>query len=164
MIINEIHFLRDLYLCENFISLESVHRAQGKFYLVLKYAESGCLRNLLIRKSPDRLSEVQIRSIMQQLNLATDFMHRKQIIHRDFKPQNILILDSEVLMVCIADLGLAIREDDEKRKMESCGTPGYVDPEVLNGRPFTTKSDIFSLGSLLFNLITHKIVFPGFTA
>jgi serine/threonine protein kinase len=67
-------------------------------------------------------------------------------------------------MVCIADLGLAISTDDEKGKMEQCGTPGYVDPEVLNGEPFTTKSDIFSLGSLFFNLITNRLVFPGITA
>jgi serine/threonine protein kinase len=42
-------------------------------------------------------------------------MHRKEIIHRDFKPQNILILDQDILMVCIADLGLAIRTEDEAR-------------------------------------------------
>jgi len=67
-------------------------------------------------------------------------------------------------MVCIADLGLAIRKEDEARLYDQCGTPGYVDPEVLNGRPFSTKSDIFSLGAVFFNLITHRLVFPGLNA
>jgi serine/threonine protein kinase len=91
-------------------------------------------------------------------------MHRKGIIHRDLKPQNILITDYEVLMVCIADLGLAINADDQKAIREKCGSPGYVDPDILNGRPFSTKSDIFSLGSLLFNLITMRLLYPGVNA
>lgn len=70
-------------------------------------------------------------------------------------------MDRETLMVCIADLGLAIKEDDPRAKTEKCGTPAYVDPEVLNGSGFTLKSDIFSLGSLMFNLITRKLIFKG---
>lgn len=130
----------------------------------MKFAEYGCLRTFLIRKGADRLNENQIRLIMQQLLLATDFMHRKGIIHRDLKPHNILITDYEVLMVCIADLGLAIHADDQKAIREKCGSPGYVDPDILNGRPFSTKSDIFSLGSLLFNLITMRLLYPGVNA
>jgi serine/threonine-protein kinase Chk2 len=60
-------------------------------------------------------------------------MHRINIIHRDIKPQNILMTDKDVLMVCVADLGLAIKDYDIKCRTEQCGTPGYVDPEVLNG-------------------------------
>jgi serine/threonine protein kinase len=81
-------------------------------------------------------------------------MHRKNIIHRDIKPQNILVMDEDVLMVCIADLGLSIKANDPRALNEKCGTPAYVDPEVLHGSGFTLKSDIFSLGSLMFNLIT----------
>ena len=58
-------------------------------------------------------------------------MHRQNIIHRDIQPQNILVMDQSVLMVCIADLGLAIKADDPRNKNETCGTPAYVDPEVL---------------------------------
>jgi len=67
-------------------------------------------------------------------------------------------------MVCIADLGLAIHAEDQTAIREKCGSPGYVDPDIFNGRPFSTKSDIFSLGSLLFNLITMRLLYPGVNA
>jgi len=64
-------------------------------------------------------------------------MHLRNIIHRDIKPQNILMTDQEALMVCIADLGLAVRSNDSRNISIKCGTPGYVDPEILNGKIFT---------------------------
>jgi serine/threonine protein kinase len=67
-------------------------------------------------------------------------------------------------MVCIADLGLAIKDYDIKCTSEKCGTPGYVDPDVLNGSSFSSKSDIFSLGSLLYNVATCRFLFGGTTA
>lgn len=74
------------------------------------------------------------------------------------------MMEAENLMVCIADLGLAIRFDDQRAKLERCGTPSYVDPSVLLGQPFSAKSDIFSLGSVMFNLITKRLLFKGMSA
>lgn len=82
-------------------------------------------------------------------------MHRKNIIHRDIKPDNILLLDKAELKICISDLGLACLATDEFETTLKCGTPGYVAPDVLKGVPFTTKSDIFSIASFFFNLLTN---------
>ncbi len=103
-----------------------------------------------------RFSEEDIRTIMAQLILAVDLMHRKGIIHRDMKPDNILILDRVNLKVCISDLGLACSINDKKECSLKCGTPGYVAPEVLRGQPFTPKADIFSMGCIFFNILTGK--------
>ncbi len=86
-------------------------------------------------------------------------MHRENIIHRDIKPDNILLTDRNNLKICISDLGLACLTSDEIETRLKCGTPGYVAPEVLKGKYFTTKSDIFSIGSFFFNLITNSNLF-----
>jgi serine/threonine protein kinase len=103
-----------------------------------------------------------------QLLLTVDLMHRKGIYHRDIKPENILILDKQELKVCIADLGLACRvsannntDDVGQHLTFKCGTPGYVAPELLKGFAFSSKSDVFSLGCLFFNMVTGKMLFHG---
>ena len=67
-------------------------------------------------------------------------MHRKKIVHRDIKPENILILNKDELQVCFADLGLACMLNDSRNLIIKCGTPGYVDPDVLKGRRFSEKT------------------------
>jgi serine/threonine protein kinase len=84
-------------------------------------------------------------------------------LHRDIKPENILVLDKDDFQVCFADLGLACRDNDITKLYIKCGTPSYVDPAVLNGKQFTAKSDVFSMGALLFNLLTKKLLFSGKT-
>lgn len=91
-------------------------------------------------------------------------MHRRGILHRDIKLDNILIMEKEPLseiQVCIADLGLACRTTDLIELTLKCGTPGYVGPEVLRGQKFSEKSDIFSLGCLFYNLITGRLMYHG---
>ncbi|TNV86128.1 hypothetical protein FGO68_gene14551 [Halteria grandinella] len=165
MIFNEICFIRQLRICENIVqidrvystrSLESGHR---QICLVMKYAKYGSLLKHILRNQ--KFTEAQIRTIMEQLLLAVDLMHRSNIIHRDIKPDNILLMERENLKICITDLGLACRADDVKETNLKCGTPGYVGPEILKGLPFTQKTDIFSVGSFMYNLLTSNSLYQG---
>jgi len=88
--------------------------------------------------------------------LGLDFMHSKNIIHRDIKLDNILMSSSKkgVYEIRIADFGLSQILKPKELCYHKCGTPTYIAPEVLRDIGYNTKADIFSVGSVMFNLIT----------
>ena len=98
---------------------------------------------------------------MIQLLLSVDLMHRNGIVHRDLKLDNVLMLEEETLNICITDLGMACHISDTESLLSKCGTPGFVAPEIFKGRGASFKSDIFSLGSVLFTLLTGRLLFSG---
>jgi serine/threonine protein kinase len=88
-------------------------------------------------------------------------MHGNNVIHRDLKPDNFQILEKTSFSIYIADLEMACRSDDFERLRVKCGTPGYVAPEILYDKQFSTKADIFSLGCLFYNIVTSSTLFSG---
>lgn len=128
-------------------------------------------------KKQRKFSEAEVRVIMEQALLALDFFERKKIVHRDIKPDNILIYsvqnrlsqlgltqnvdENSDFEVRIADLGLSVQTPEDELLYNKCGTPGYVAPEVFSDSGYSYKADIFSLGSVFFNLLTGYFMFSG---
>eukprot|EP00347_Sterkiella_histriomuscorum_P008685 403344146 len=158
----EIKNLRSLQSCPGVIRLKRVYQQGDIYNLILNYLEYGSLSDYIIHKQ-NKLDESVIISICKQLLKVLKHMQSLKIIHRDIKPENILIKNNtkELFTVCLTDFGLAISTQDYKNGKIKCGTPGFIDPDVLNGKGFSTKSDIFGLGSVIFSLLTLRPLFEG---
>jgi serine/threonine protein kinase len=126
-----------------------------QIHLVMNYAEHGHLGQYL-RLQTRLLSDTKIKLIMLQLLRGLDCLHKSGYYHRDLKPQNILVTDSQIPKVQIADLGFCVQRVNRQELYTRCGTPSYVDPELLDGKPYKSESDIFSLGCVFFNLISGQ--------
>ena len=127
-------------------------------FIAMEYIEGKNLKSLLNERA--NFSYDQIAEMIAQVAEAIDYAHRKGIIHRDIKPANIIITTDE--KVKITDFGIAkVASSNLTTTGQFLGTPNYMSPEQVSGAPVDGRSDIFSLGVVLYELLTHRKPFVG---
>lgn len=138
-------------LHHNIVEVYDVDEEDGQQYIVMEYVNGTDLKSFIREKSPISL-ELSV-NIMSQILSAIDLAHRSNIIHRDIKPQNILLTkDNKAKMT---DFGIAIALTDTSITQTNTllGSVHYLSPEQARGNNATTKSDIYALGVVLYELI-----------
>lgn len=126
---------------------------QGNVYLIMEYAEGATLEQYINSKT-GLIVEEKILPLFEPILDAFDYAHKKKVIHRDIKPANIIITTEGVPK--ILDFGISTIMDESNNKEESfiMGTPSYMSPEQVKGKGIDTRSDIYSLGVLLHQMLT----------
>ncbi|XP_060801163.1 serine/threonine-protein kinase Nek8 isoform X2 [Amyelois transitella] len=98
-----------------------------------------------------------------QILLGVNYIHNLHIIHRDLKAENILLTGKNGVLVKIGDFGISKMLASAKKTSTVIGTPYYLAPELCEGKPYDTKSDVWALGCLLYEMCTHKRAFNAET-
>jgi uncharacterized protein (TIGR03067 family) len=145
---------------DNIVTIHAVDEAKGLPYLVMQYVSGVSLQEKLDREGLLELKEILRIGIQTADGLAA--AHAQGLIHRDIKPANIL-LENGIQRVKITDFGLARAVDDASLTKSGviAGTPQYMSPEQALGEPQDHRTDLFSLGSVLYTLCTGR---PPFRA
>src|SRR5262245_37853043 len=138
--------------------------SEGLNYQVMELAEGENLRSLVERQG--RLAETDASEIIQQVCAALDEAHRQGIVHRDIKPENILVQTTPGgLKVKVLDFGIAALRDVKASRLTRngavVGTPHYMSPEHCLGEELDGRSDIYSLGIVLFEMLTGVVPFDS---
>ena len=144
--------------------------SDGYVYIVMELLEGRTLRDVLAREAP--LDTARAVSIMLQIAAAVAAAHEAGIIHRDLKPANIFIVQRKdappfvkVLDFGIAKLAADTIDDDDPKTLTAVGvmigTPKYMSPEQCDGGPLTPASDVYSLGIILYEMLTGTTPFTG---
>ncbi len=131
----------------------------GQTYFVMEFVDGESLGSLLKREG--KLKPEQAAKIVYQTAQGLATAHDKGVIHRDIKPGNLMVTSRGAIK--IADFGIALSTQDFSKKLTSTGefvgTPGYLSPEVCQGKPVDQRSDIFSLGIVLFECLAGRMPF-----
>jgi serine/threonine-protein kinase len=144
----------------NIVTIHDVGEEAGRAYLVMELVEGEPLDHLLRARRP--LPVEQVLRIAEQVASALDYAHANSIIHRDIKPANILLTKDGVAKV--SDFGIArIVGTETTQTGQISGSPTYMSPEHFSGLKLDGRSDLFSFGAVLYELLSGEQAFPGET-
>jgi serine/threonine-protein kinase len=165
---DEIEELRERFMLEakaagNFshphiVTIYDVGQDKNIQYIAMEYLEGRTLDKIIERKLD--LNFRIVGSVISQVCSALNYAHDRHVVHRDIKPANIMILDG--FRVKVMDFGIAHFESSNMTQTGvAMGTPNYISPEQLSGKEVTKSSDIFSLGVVMYEMLTGRRPFEG---
>nr|XP_026486067.1 serine/threonine-protein kinase Nek8-like [Vanessa tameamea] len=147
----------------NIIKFYECYYLDNHVMICMEYAISGNLAEYMYQRCPKLIKQQEILFYFCQVLLGVSYIHKLQIIHRDLKAENILLTGSNGIIVKIGDFGISKMLASAKKTSTVIGTPYYLAPELCEGKPYDTKSDIWALGCLLYEMCTHRRAFESET-
>lgn len=143
----------------NIVEVYDVGEDAGNFYIVMEYIEGKQLKQLI--KKRGKLLPSEVIDIMTQICEGLAVAHDSYIIHRDIKPQNIMILDSGLIKITDFGIAMALNNTQLTQTNSVMGSVHYLPPEQASGKGATIQSDIYSMGIMMYELLTGKLPFRG---
>ena len=144
---------------KNIVEVYDVGEENGNYFIVMEYIKGQTLKNLI--KKRGALSLPEVIDIMLQLTSGLSCAHKNQIIHRDIKPQNVMILEDGTIKITDFGIATALNTAEMTQTNSIMGSVHYLPPEQASGKTTTVKSDIYSTGILMYELLTGTIPFKG---
>ena len=143
----------------NIVEVYDVGEDNGIYYIVMEYIDGKHLKQLL--KKRGKLSLNEVVDIMLQLTDGMACAHDSYIIHRDIKPQNIMILDNGIVKITDFGIAMALNSTQLTQTNSVMGSVHYLPPEQASGKGATLQSDIYSMGILMYELLSGTLPYRG---
>ncbi|WNF24435.1 Stk1 family PASTA domain-containing Ser/Thr kinase [Mesobacillus jeotgali] len=146
----------------NIVSIYDVGEEDGLYYIVMEYVDGQTLKQYIQQHAPVPVEEAL--DIMKQLTSAISHAHQNHIVHRDIKPHNILIDSSGTVKITDFGIAMALSATSITQTNSVLGSVHYLSPEQARGGMANKKSDIYSIGIVMFELLTGRLPFSGESA
>jgi len=139
---------------KNIVQLyESLYDNYNSVFLIMEYCDGGNLSQFLNKKP---LKEKYVKEFMNQICSAVKYLYQHKILHRDIKPQNIMMIDKKTIK--LTDFGFAknFQSDEETMAQTICGSPIYMAPEIIKCNQYSIKTDLWSIGVILYEMVIGR--------
>lgn len=146
----------------NIVGYRESFQESNSLYIVMEYLDWGDLEKKIEQRGISKFPEKEVLFIFVQILSAITYLHRRNILHRDIKPQNIFLASSGIVKLGDFGVAKALNSGFDLAKTV-IGTPFYLAPEIWDSRPYNCAADIWSLGALLYQLCCLKKPYDGKT-